>query len=169
MRDSRIAAIYEGTNGIQAIDLVQRKLPLSGGAVVAREIADMRAILAEVAGRGEAGFGATAAVLGEAVDALERATAALREALGADPAAALAGATPYLKLFGLALGLACLAKAGLAAQDLAASGDASQRGRIGLARFFAEKLATAAPGLARATLSGAGALADYESILTEAA
>jgi butyryl-CoA dehydrogenase len=43
MRDARIAAIYEGTNGIQAIDLVQRKLPLSGGETVRREIADMRA------------------------------------------------------------------------------------------------------------------------------
>ena len=60
MRDSRIAAIYEGANGVQAIDLVQRKLPLSGGAVAAREIAGMRAILAEVGERGGAGFGATA-------------------------------------------------------------------------------------------------------------
>ena len=169
MRDARIAAIYEGTNGVQAIDLVQRKLPLSGGAVMAREIAGMRAIVADVAERGEAGFGDTAPRLGEAVDALERATLAMCDALGADPASALAGATPYLRLFGLALGGACLAKAGLAAQDLAARGDASERGRIGLARFFAEKLATAAPGLAQAILSGAGALETYQAILTEAA
>jgi alkylation response protein AidB-like acyl-CoA dehydrogenase len=169
MRDSRIAAIYEGANGVQAIDLVQRKLPLSGGAVAAAEIAGMRAVLTEVAERGEAGFGATAESLSEAVGALERATAYMREALGADPASALAGATPYLRLFGLALGGACLAKAGLAAQDLAARGDETQRGRIGLARFFAEKLATAAPGLARSILSGAGALAPYEAILAETA
>ncbi len=169
LRDSRIAAIYEGTNGIQAIDLVQRKLPLSGGAVVANEVGAMRAIVAEVAERGDAGFGATAALLGEAIDALENASAAMRDALGADPAAALAGATAYLRLFGLALGGACLAKAGLAAQDLAAAGDDSQHGRIGLARFFAEKLATAAPGLARSILSGARALANYEIILGETA
>ncbi len=87
----------------------------------------------------------------------------MREALGADPASALAGASPYLRLFGLALGGACLAKAGLAAQDQAARGDETQRGRIGLARFFAEKLATAAPGLARSILSGAGALDPYEA------
>ena len=167
LRDSRIAAIYEGTNGVQAIDLVQRKLPLSGGAVMANEIASMRAILADVSTRGEAAFGATVAILGEAIDALERATVAIREALGADAAAALAGATPYLRLFGLALGGACLAKAALAAQDLAALGDASQRGRIGLARFFAEKLATAAPGLAQSILSGAEALQDYETMLGE--
>jgi alkylation response protein AidB-like acyl-CoA dehydrogenase len=169
LRDSRIAAIYEGTNGVQAIDLVQRKLSLSGGAVVAKEVADMRAVLADVSARDDAGFGATAERLGEAVDALERATTAMREALAADAVAALAGATPYLRLFALALGGACLAKAALAAQDLAARGDASQRGRIGLARFFAEKLATAAPGLAQAILSGAGALQDYETILGETA
>ncbi|HEY1941514.1 MAG TPA: acyl-CoA dehydrogenase [Roseiarcus sp.] len=168
LRDSRIAAIYEGTNGVQAIDLVQRKLPLSGGAVVANEIAAMRAVVAEVSRRGEVGFGATSALLSEAIDALETATAAMRDALASDPASALAGATPYLRLFGLALGGACLAKAGLAAQDFAEAGDASQRGRIGLARFFAEKLATAAPGLARSILSGAGALEDYDTILGEA-
>jgi hypothetical protein len=169
MRDARIAAIYEGTNGVQAIDLVQRKLPLSGGAAAAREIAWMRAIVAEFAKRGEAGFGASAATLSEAVDALERATAYLREALGADADSALAGASAYLRLFGLALGGACLAKAGLAAQDLAARGDETQRGRIALARFFAEKLATAAPGLERSICSGAGALEPYESMLAETA
>ena len=169
LRDARIAAIYEGANGVQAIDLVRRKLPLSGGAAAAREIAGMRAIVAELAKRGEAGFGASAERLGEAVDALERATAYMRDALGPDGDSALAGASAYLKLSGLALGGACLAKAGLAAQDLAAQGDETQRGRIGLARFFAEKLATAAPGLARSILSGAGALEPYEAILTETA
>src|SRR3984957_13883991 len=74
MRDARIAAIYEGTNGVQAIDLAQRKLPLAGGEAVAREIVDMRAIQSQVATSGGVGFGATAARLGEAIDALERAT-----------------------------------------------------------------------------------------------
>jgi len=164
LRDSRIAAIYEGTNGIQAIDLVQRKLPLSGGATLKREIAGMRAIVAEVAASGEAEFGATAARLGEAVEALERASDYLGDALGADPASALAGAASYLRLFGLALGGACLAKAGLAARNQPA-----ERGRIGLARFFAEKLATAAPGLAQSIQSGAAPLAGCDAILAESA
>jgi len=161
-RDSRIAAIYEGTNGVQAIDLVQRKLPLAGGATLKREIAAMRAVVADVAESGEAEFGATAARLGEAVDALEQASAYLGGALGADLASALAGATSYLRLFGLALGGACLAKAGLAAV-----GQPAERGRIGLARFFAEKLATAAPGLAHSIQSGAAPLAGCEAILAE--
>jgi alkylation response protein AidB-like acyl-CoA dehydrogenase len=164
LRDSRIAAIYEGTNGIQAIDLVQRKLPLSGGATLKREIAGMRAIVAEVAASGEAEFGATAARLGEAVDALEQASAYLGGALGADLASALAGATSYLRLFGLALGGVCLARAGLAARNQPA-----ERGRIGLARFFAEKLATAAPGLAQSIQSGAAPLAGCDAILAESA
>jgi len=164
LRDSRIAAIYEGTNGIQAIDLVQRKLPLAGGATLKREIAAMRAVAAEVAASGEAEFGATAARLGEAVDALEQASAYLGGALGADLASALAGATPFLRLFGLALGGACLAKAGLAALSRPA-----ERGRVGLARFFAEKLATAAPGLAHSIQSGAAPLDGCAATLAESA
>jgi alkylation response protein AidB-like acyl-CoA dehydrogenase len=168
MRDARIAAIYEGTNGIQAIDLVQRKLSLSGGATVAREIAGIRAIAADVESRGGDAFGTTAQRLREAADALEAATAFLREALARDSAEALAGAAPYLRLFGLALGGACLAKAGLAALSAPPQAGGTQPlGRIALARFFAEKLATAAPGLAETVLSGGAALKSYEAALQE--
>jgi len=160
VRDARIASIYEGTNGIQAIDLVQRKLPLSGGATLAREIALMRATIAEVAASGEPEFGPTAARLVEAVNALEQASAFLGRALSADAPSALAGATPYLKLFGLTLGGVCLARAGLAART-----QPSERGRIGLARFYAEKLTTVAPGLARAIVSGGAALRACDAIL----
>ena len=122
MRDARIAAIYEGTNGVQAIDLVQRKLPLSGGAAVAaRDRRDARG-RRRGGGDGRRGFGATAARLGEAVDALERATAyssATRSR--ADPAATRSRARrPISGCSALALGGVCLAKAGLAAQSLAA-------------------------------------------------
>jgi acyl-CoA dehydrogenase len=165
MRDARIAAIYEGANGVQAIDLAQRKLPLSDGAIVAEEIAGMRAVAADVAAHGGAEFGSAAARLGEAIDALERATKFMAQALRADVQDALAGATPYLRLFGLALGGACLAKAGLAAQALSRDGDASQTGRVALARFFAEKLSPGAAGLEAAIASGAGALQHYESAL----
>ncbi|HLH48950.1 MAG TPA: acyl-CoA dehydrogenase, partial [Roseiarcus sp.] len=163
-RDSRIAAIYEGTNGIQAIDLAQRKLPLAGGEAIGREIADMRAIQSQVAERGGAGFGATAARLGEALEAFEGATRFMSEAR-AEPGDALAGATAYLRLFGLARGGACLAKAGLAAESLAAAGERSELGRVALARFFAEKILTAAPGLAASIASGAGALSDFDQAI----
>ena len=67
MRDARIAAIYEGANGVQAIDLVLRKLPLSNGATVAREISEMRAIATEAAAKGGADFGAAAPQLPDRV------------------------------------------------------------------------------------------------------
>jgi alkylation response protein AidB-like acyl-CoA dehydrogenase len=169
MRDSRIAAIYEGANGIHGIDLVQRKLPLDGGETVRTEIAGIRRVASDVAGRGGPGFGATAARLEEASDALEESTRLMLDWLTADQNSALAGASPYLRLFGLALGGACLAKAGLAAESLAQSGDKSELGRVGLARFFAEKLAVAAPGLARAIASGAAPLESYDAILAETA
>jgi alkylation response protein AidB-like acyl-CoA dehydrogenase len=165
MRDARIAAIYEGTNGVQAIDLVQRKLALTGGGTVRREIAGIREIAAEVAARGGEAFGATVKRLGDAADALESATTYLLGALGRSPVDALSGATPYLRLFGLALGGACLAKAGLAAQAHTSAG--LPLGRVALARFFAEKLATAAPGLAETVLSGDAALKSYEAALQE--
>jgi hypothetical protein len=85
--------------------------------------------------------------------------------LRAGPEATLAGATAYLRLFALARGGACLAKAGLAAERLAAEGDRSELGRVALARFFAEKIATAAPGLAAAIDSGAGALQNFDEAI----
>ena len=170
MRDSRIAAIYEGANGIHGVDLVHRKLPLAGGETVSQEIAGIREIAGAVAGRGGAGFGLTAERLAEAADALEESTRLMLDWLATDQNSALAGASQYLRLFGLALGGACLAKAGLAAEALAAEwDDESELGRVGLARFFAEKLATAAPGLARAIASGAMPLEPYEAILAESA
>jgi alkylation response protein AidB-like acyl-CoA dehydrogenase len=169
MRDSRIAAIYEGSNGIHGIDLVQRKLPLAGGETVRNEIAGVRRVASDIAGRGGAGFGATAARLAEGADALGESTGLMLDWLAADQTSALAGASLYLRLFGLTLGAACLAKAGLAAEGLAFEGDKRELGRVGLARFFAEKLAVAAPGLARAIASGGAPLEPYEAILADSA
>ena len=169
MRDSRIAAIYEGANGIHGIDLVHRKLPLSGGETVRTEIAGIRAIAQAVEERGGEAFGATGARLAEATDALDRATRDMQRWLAGDQQSALAGASQYLRLFGLALGGACLAKAGLAAEALAADGNRSELGRVALARFFAEKLLPAAPGIATAIASGAGPLGAYEEVLADSA
>ena len=159
MRDARICAIYEGTNGVQAVDLVTRKITLGQGKAVAREIEFVRAVAADVAG--VAGFGASGQRLEAAADALERSTAYLIDALVNEPAAALAGASAYLKLFGLALGGACLAKAGRA--------EGGDPARIALARYFAEKLCVAAPGLADNVGSGAAAFAGAEAALKEVA
>ena len=150
-RDSRIAAIYEGTNGIQAIDLVTRKLPLDGGATVATYIADLRRIVETVRTANDPAFGATGARLGEAVDALDRTSRWLLDGRGD---AALAGATPYLRLFATAAGGALLAEEALVASR--EPSDAS--GRVGLARFFAEHLAPAAASFEREVVEGADSI-----------
>jgi len=159
LRDARIAAIYEGTNGIQAIDLVTRKLPLSGGDAVHALINEMRGIVGEVERANTPGFGHAAARLGAAVDALERATEWMLGALGGKPADALAGATPYLKLFALAQG-----GTGLAKKALATRSEAEGTADLATARFYAECIATEAPALELAVTEGAGAIADAAAV-----
>jgi acyl-CoA dehydrogenase len=162
-RDARINAIYEGTNGIQAIDLVTRKLPLDGGATVRAQIAAMRRTAQRLLRESDDSFGLTAARLRETIEALDRATSYLQRALaGNAPEEALAGATPYLRLFALAQGGAGLAEAALASAAAIKAGetDPAHPARITLCRFFAENLATAAGGLEDTVTSGAAFVRD---------
>jgi butyryl-CoA dehydrogenase len=168
LRDARIAAIYEGTNGIQAIDLVLRKLPLAGGETVRAEIARLWSTVRKVTQKGGAGFGLTAPRLRGAVESLDRATSFLLAALAAGEQDKLqAAATPYLRLFGLARGGVALAEEALAAEAALAAGDndPAQHGRIALCRFFAENLAVAAGGLEAAVTSGGAFGADMRLAL----
>src|SRR5690242_6397756 len=103
-RDARIAAIYEGTNGIQALDLVSRKIPLSGGKTVSAYIDELRTTAERIDARSEATLGFTGVRLDDAIAALDRATQWLLGSAHNDRDAALAGATPYLRLFALAAG-----------------------------------------------------------------
>ena len=150
-RDARILPIYEGTNGIQAIDLVTRKLPLDGGKVIEAAIGEFWTTCEEVRASNRPEFGRMGERLSDAVLALSDATRYLMETLPTNQDAAMAGATPYLRLFGLAAGGVYLARGALgAARD--GSGGAHY---IALARFFAENLATAAPGLKETIVGGA--------------
>ncbi len=156
-RDARILPIYEGTNGIQAIDLVTRKLPLGDGAVVEAYIRELAATAEEVRASNQPAFGRMGERLSEAVAALNDATRWLGEAMQRNPESALAGATPYLRLFGLTAGGAYLARGALAAAR-----DGAQTMPVALARFFAENLVTAAPGLAQSVTHGADAVLAIE-------
>src|SRR4051812_17402387 len=128
LRDVRAAAIYEGTNGIQAIDLVTRKLPHQGGEPVRGIVAEWRAIVADAARLNDPMFGKLVPRMSEALDALEAATAWLLAA-DRDSEDALAGATPYLRLFALASGGALLARGALAAFGLPKDGAGDPRHR----------------------------------------
>ena len=138
-RDARILPIYEGTNGIQAIDLVARKLPLEGGKVVESYLLELKQAADAVRASNRPEFGRMGERLGEAIGALAEASRWMGGALRSNPDAALAGATPYLRLFGLAAGGVYLANGALAAARDGSSGGAVQA--IAVARFFAENLA----------------------------
>lgn len=157
MRDARILGIYEGTNGIQAIDLTARKLPLNDGATVRAQIAWMRRAAEGLLKNAEPAFGQMAARLRGGIEALDRATSHQLASLASNrPEVALAGASPYLRLFGLTLGGACLARAALASAAARKAGetDPAHGARIALARFYAENLLPAAGGLEEAVLGG---------------
>ena len=162
-RDARILPIYEGTNGIQAIDLLTRKLPLENGETVQALIADLKEQVDTVRASNTPDFGNTAAELDQAIAALEEATAWLTKTMDTDVNACLAGATPYLKLFALATGGTFLASAAVHALRSEA-GDKDNAVRS--ARFFAENLAPEAPALTRSIIGGAQSILDFEPALT---
>jgi len=151
LRDSRITPIYEGTNGIQAADLIGRKLGVRGGASVIEFLAQMRELLPQLAAAGD-DLAAVGAELATQFDALEQATAwMLRSA--ADPAGALSGSTPFLRMWALCVGGWLLAKGALAA----ASGDDAERAEteLVLARYYASQLLPAVAGLLPGATAGA--------------
>jgi butyryl-CoA dehydrogenase len=163
-RDARITAIYEGTNGIQAIDLVGRKIGQAGGETLKRVIAGWRKTVDGIAKLKDPAFGATAERIEEAIKTLERASKYL---LAAKPDDVLAGATPYQRLFGLVAGASYLAEAALAARSAKSSGDASPAhdARIATARFFAENLLPAVAGLEATVVGGAASVMQSEAAL----
>lgn len=154
LRDARIAPIYEGTNGIQAIDLVTRKLTIADGGHVRGFVGELRGIADAVAKSNLDGFGETAARLNAAIADLETAGEWLlaRQAEGRI-AEALAGATPYQRLFGLVLTASYLAKGALT--DVA---DGEGAKRIALCRFAAENMLAETAALADRVTTGASSL-----------
>jgi hypothetical protein len=156
LRDSRIAAIYEGTNGIQAVDLVTRKLPMADGAPVRRLLHEARAIAESARAENRPDFGRMGARLAGALDDLEATSEHLLARLQAGRSReVLAGATPYLRLFGLAAGAAFLARGALASRP---DGSPEAAQRIATARFFAEQLAPETAALRLAVTEGAEAV-----------
>jgi hypothetical protein len=162
LRDARIAPIYEGTNGIQAIDLVMRKLPLSGGETVARLIADFKADAEAARASNAPALEGVAKRLDGAIDDLETATAYLQKAISEGRQTdALSGATPYLRLFGLTATSAMLARGALADMEAPEAG-----GRAALARFAALNLAPETAGLVASITTGADSLEAAKAALS---
>jgi acyl-CoA dehydrogenase len=159
-RDARITSIYEGTNGIQSIDLVTRKLAANGGASVWALLAELDATIKQVETSNDPAFGTTGAKLRDALGSLERASKWLLERVTSKPNDALAGATPYLRLFGSTLG-GCM----LAGEALAAKSNGDGERYVTLARYFAENVTVQASSLERTVIDSAEAVNGADAVL----
>src|SRR5690606_7162371 len=152
-RDARIAPIYEGTNGIQAMDLVGRKLPMRAGAMVSEFLDRIASLDSDLAGAGEE-LASIRSGLADGLSALREATDWLLANGMSNPLDALAGATPYLRLFSMVTGgwvMARQALAATAALDGASAGDkAYYEGKVVSSRFYCEQILPQAAGLVAA-------------------
>ncbi|AWB88764.1 acyl-CoA dehydrogenase [Salinibacterium hongtaonis] len=151
-RDIRIAAIYEGTNGIQAADLVGRKMPVRGGSSFLEFIASMREIEPLLAEAGDE-FASIREELARQFTALEKATGWMLRTGMSDPNAVLAGSTPYQRMWGVVTAGWLLAKGALAASKLPNAERAADE--LAVARFYAEQLLPQSSGLLSAATAGA--------------
>ena len=155
-RDARITAIYEGTNGIQAMDLVGRKLPMRAGGVMDDYLTQISSLVARLDGAG-AEFVGIRDRLDESLACVRNTVMWLMEHGIADVRNALAGATPFLRMFGLLVGARYLADSALAAKaDIDAGvGDAEYlNARVTVARFYCDNLLPGVLGLESAVTAG---------------
>jgi len=156
-RDARILPIYEGTNGVHAIDLMGRKLALGKGRAVRELVDEIFPTAAALKSADDAWLHTVGAHLESGLAAVQSATGWLIERRGHAQPDALAGATPYLKLLGDVVGGWMLGKGALEASRRLAAGQGPQdyyRTKIGLARIYAEQILAQAPGLTQAVTQG---------------
>jgi 3-(methylsulfanyl)propanoyl-CoA dehydrogenase len=178
LRDVRITAIYEGTTGIQANDLIGRKLGRDGGTAMKSLIEEMRRDL-ETLARETAGRGASAPAAGsrkraiaaavaraaiEGVELLGNATRSLLGLLSSDAAGAAAVAVPYLKLCGVTIAGWLMARAAAVAAGEAEEADRELfAAKLASTRFYAEQVLPRALGLARVVERGSASVTDFEA------
>ena len=161
VRDARITTIYEGTTGIQANDLIGRKIARDGGKAMFAVIEEMRGVHRKLADASSDDLAVVGMRLRNGVDALEDATRWIVTHYADNPRVVLAGAGPFLELAGIVCGGAQLGRAALVAARklIAADGDAGfLRAKIATARHFAEHCLTYAPGLRDAAVEVAASV-----------
>ncbi|HET9445113.1 MAG TPA: acyl-CoA dehydrogenase [Steroidobacteraceae bacterium] len=166
-RDVRISSIYEGTTGIQANDLLNRKLARDQGAAINSLIAEATHELEEVSSDNADVHAAKAAAL-EALATTRRAAASVLKSMMNAPADAYAVSIPFLKLCGFTLGGWLLAKSAAIAERKLASGPSDRRyleGKIASARFYADHILPQTLALARVVDAGARSVVDANADL----
>ena len=155
-RDARITSIYEGTNGIQAMDLVGRKLPMRAGGVMDDYLTQIGSLVARLDGAGSE-FAGIRDRIDESLTCVRNTVMWLMEHGIADVRNALAGATPFLRMFGLLVGARYLADSALAAKaDIDAGNGETEylNARITVARFYCDNLLPGVLGLESAVTAG---------------
>jgi 3-(methylthio)propanoyl-CoA dehydrogenase len=159
LRDARITTIYEGTTGIQANDLVGRKIAREGGATAKGWLEHLQAFDAELAKSGRADVMAVRAGLQAGAAAVRESVDFIVASAAKDPQSAFAGAVPFLRLLGIVAGGWQMARAALAAERALGSGDkAFLEAKLATARFYAEHVLVQAPGLRDTVVKGATAV-----------
>ncbi|MEQ1515779.1 MAG: acyl-CoA dehydrogenase [Usitatibacteraceae bacterium] len=164
-RDSRISAIYEGTTGIQANDLVGRKVGREGGQTALALIAEMEKMPGLLLATNDTNLKAVAAQLTVSIASAKRATEWIATMFPNNQAAVFAGAVHYLKLMGTVTGGWMMARAALAAatQLKAGEGDADfLKAKLMTTRFYADHILTMAPSFADALVQGAESVLQME-------
>ena len=153
-RDARITPIYEGTNGIQALDLVMRKLPMADGSVIDRYLAEIEALDRQLSNAGDD--------LEDVREHLATAVATVRSATDFlnstdDALARMAGATPYQEMLGTLAGGYYLAREAIAALPEADT-DPWMASKVATARFYAVNLLPKVQGLLPSVIDGSSLL-----------
>jgi 3-(methylthio)propanoyl-CoA dehydrogenase len=166
MRDARITTIYEGTTGIQANDLIGRKIARESGATLEVVVAAMRQTQIDAMADGE--LVALAAAFGSGIDALEQAAEYIVAGYNSDIRTVAVGAVPFLRLMGIVSGGWMMTRAALAARKRILGGDSDPfyPAKIATAAFYAAHTLVMASGLAQVVVGGgASALAIAEDLL----
>lgn len=161
-RDARIAPIYEGTNGIQAIDLIGRKVARDQGAAMGELMTEVRATVRDARSSNDPQLVQIADRLDAAADALESATAWVIETMASDRERALAGATAYLALAGDVVGGHFLARGAVEGRS---EGGKLRTTLTALAGFYAETALAEAPGRVAGITDGGGAVLEASDAL----
>ena len=165
LRDARITSIYEGTTGIQANDLVGRKVAYEKGATIKVVIGQMRAFVAELDKVSHPALAAIHKSLSEGIDALGEATDWLLKTYASDMKAASAGAVPFLKLFGTVAGGWQMARAALIAKNRLDENSEDYdfyRAKLGTARFYADHILPLARAYKHEIVDGASSVLALE-------
>ena len=156
LRDARITTIYEGTTGIQAMDLVGRKIAREGGATAKAWIAQLKQFETQLSRSNNENLVALKNQFSPGVQALADCVEFIVASSAKDPRPAFAGAVPFLKLMGIVAGGWQMGRAALAAERTLQSGDRSfLEAKIATARFYADHVLVQAPALRNTVVNGA--------------